>query len=297
MKIEVDDRNWEVIGVIEAESLAVRAQVDAVLDEIIDATSRLDWLLKHHQNAHTYGRFKFVIQLPDGERVDEPAFWQIAADAREYDVKIIAYINDIIAYGKNRVSGMWHDEEHPAGSFAINALVNRELPKTTFIRLYTDYLKTNDMEHEVHQDEFIRRIVGECGLANDDVLCLIAVRVSNYTGQDDQKFIEDYGSALYLALRKENKRSIFLAEVEQWSFEEAGKWRGEEIYLTRASLIASIVFAREPNEAEAWINHLVQRASQLGLKPNFDYRDSPWMNRIRENVKSQIDAFLANEPK
>jgi hypothetical protein len=303
MRVEIDKGNYTVVAIFQTHSFGTRDAMNGLLDEAIALSERLDWLLKHDENAYQFGYFQLRIEVENGTLINEKAFWELVADSKEYDKKVVQYIDGLIRYATKREMGLWHDDENPAGTFAMNALILRDLPRTTHVRLYADFLKTNDMSHETYQRDIIERIFSRTlPWENDDVLYLFAVRLTSASGQWGLLLLEDPKMAYFtVALKKAQKEKKFLKIIEDEEFDQQkvalAPSRGRRFSLLGVSAVAAAMFANEPDESENWINQIATRAEKSGYivdrnerhysAKNISKNIQDGLKRIEEHQKSK----------
>ena len=108
----------------------------------------------------------------------ETLFFRKAASYKELHSLILKYVDLLIKHSKEE-GLLWSHDETPAGTDAIESLVFTD---SKYIQKYIEFLRTNDMGHEVNQHYGIGYIIKNHGL-NEDTLRLIAVRLGECCGQ------------------------------------------------------------------------------------------------------------------
>ncbi|MBW3635171.1 MAG: hypothetical protein KY445_01740 [Armatimonadetes bacterium] len=121
---------------------------------------------------------------------EEIVFWR-AAMFHELDEVTLQYIDVILAYnlGSEKVGyqqELWHDEQHQAGCFAIEPLAFRDV---RFVSNYAQFLRGNDMDHEVFQEDVIDGLIEKWGWC-EETLELFAARCTFATGQGSHQIAE-----------------------------------------------------------------------------------------------------------
>ncbi len=108
----------------------------------------------------------------------ETLFFRRAASYKELRPLIAEYVDRIIQYAQSEKL-LWSHDELPAGTDAIESLVFID---KKYIDKYIEFLRINDMDHEVHQNYGIGYIIKKHGL-DEDTLRLVAMRLGECIGQ------------------------------------------------------------------------------------------------------------------
>ncbi len=112
----------------------------------------------------------------------ESLFFRKAASYKELHSMILNYVDGVIKYSiKNEL--LWSHDETPAGTDAIESLAFSD---SKYIQKYIEFLRINDMDHEVYQNYGIGRIIQIHGF-NKDTLHLLAVRLGEGCGQHGEE--------------------------------------------------------------------------------------------------------------
>lgn len=106
----------------------------------------------------------------------ERNFYGSALQQAEYQESILSYVRKIIEHNRNG-SILWSSEEEHAGTHAAMALA---LFDKRYISDYIDFLRTNDLDHEVYQSDDIRELIERWGWC-EETLSLAAAR--SFRGQ------------------------------------------------------------------------------------------------------------------
>ncbi|PJZ58530.1 hypothetical protein [Leptospira barantonii] len=106
----------------------------------------------------------------------ERNFYSQAVKQKEFQEPILNYVRKIIDHNRNG-SILWSSEEEHAGTRAVMALA---LFDKTYIKEYIDFLRTNDLDHEVYQSDDIQELIERWGWC-EETLSLAAAR--SFRGQ------------------------------------------------------------------------------------------------------------------
>ena len=131
--------------------------------------------------------------------LDEHVFFNAVAPIPGIAMELAKYLRQITKLRRHAsgISGVcygcWYDEETPAGELAARILVTCG---AEYIDHYIDFLRTNDLNVEVHQHAIIEEIIVRYGWC-PETLKLAGVRASDCCGQhgDEQIgiFFEEHG--------------------------------------------------------------------------------------------------------
>lgn len=126
--------------------------------------------------------------------LDEHSFFGTAVQIPGIASELAAYLRHVVRLRRylGGASGVcyqcWSDDETPFGEPAARALFLR---RAEYVDLYIDFLRTNDLEVEVNQNEHIREIVDRHGW-NPHTLKLAGVRASDCGGQCGHEQIKEF---------------------------------------------------------------------------------------------------------
>ncbi len=183
------------------------AIVSGEFQEFAEETEELQ---EEEQNEFDEEGMNYCHELPYIS--SETVFFRKAASHNELHPLILAYVDSLI---KQSLEGnrLWSGDETPAGTDAIEALAFSD---AKYIKKYIEFLKTNDMEHEVYQDYGIGYIIKTHGL-NEDTLRLIAVRLTECLGQHGGEnvsmLLEETEFGEYL--EEEENAELFLKHLQE----------------------------------------------------------------------------------
>lgn len=140
----------------------------------------------------------------------ETLFFRKAASYTELHSLILQYIDLLIKHSKEE-GLLWSHDETPAGTDAIESLAFID---SKYIQKYIEFLRINDMDHEVNQHYGIGLIIKNHGW-NEDTLHLIAVRLGECCGQHGDQNLELLLESTELAdyLKDERHSDIFLKHL------------------------------------------------------------------------------------
>ncbi|WP_246057410.1 hypothetical protein [Leptospira gomenensis] len=106
----------------------------------------------------------------------ERSFYSQAIRHAELHEPILNYVYKIIDQNR-KVAVLWSSEEEHAGAHAVVALA---LLDKKYIENYVDFLRTNDLDHEVYQSDDIQELIERWGWC-EEILSLAAAR--SFRGQ------------------------------------------------------------------------------------------------------------------
>lgn len=162
----------------------------------------------------------------------ETLFFRTAAEYKELHPLILKYVDHLIRHSRE-AKLLWSHDETPAGTDAIESLVFKDqkyLPK------YIEFLRTNDMDHEVYQDYGIGYIIKKYGW-NEDTVRLAAVRLGVCHGQHgDENINLLLESAKLDEFLKVDRHAVIFLKYLSDEFQTLLKERGynkstEEMYI------------------------------------------------------------------
>lgn len=126
--------------------------------------------------------------------LDEQTFFDVAVQIPGIASELAEYLRHVVRLRRyfGGASGVcyqcWSDDETPFGEPAARALLRR---RVEYINLYIDFLRTNDLNVEVHQHENIQEIVDRHGWS-PHTLKLAGVRASDCGGQHGHEQIKEF---------------------------------------------------------------------------------------------------------
>ncbi|EMM71760.1 tetratricopeptide repeat protein [Leptospira weilii] len=178
-----------------------RQKIETILKEIFD-------------NFITESEIKFIDwddSIKDDERErpfdSERIFYNEAVQYSEFHPLILKYVNKIIDHNL-QYSILWSCEEEHAGTHAIMALA---LSEKKYIGDYINFLRSNDLNHEVYQSDDINALVQKWGWC-EETLSLMAARCFRGQFGSDQ-FDEMMETGLSEFLDFPDKKDYFLLRL------------------------------------------------------------------------------------
>ncbi len=176
-------------------------------------------MIFHHDNRLEQIKFSIEITNKENEIIntfDEQSFFEKVAIYNSLSQLIIDYCQ--ITDDGEEGSRIWisneYDEGPPAGTYAILALVNLD---KKWISNYIEFLRTNDLDHEMEQMWDIKKIIDKYGWCNETCRLAIARNVSCCGQGGSQQFKEFLNNGLrdYLIL-KENKATFLKSLLQEF---------------------------------------------------------------------------------
>ena len=119
--------------------------------------------------------------------------------------KLLLFVKD--SYYKENDERFWRDSETPVGTTIAASLA---LLDKKYIQNYMEFLRTNDMDHEVDQYGYINDVINKYGFC-EETLALALTRAGSACGQHgseqfeeilNQGFLDDIGSDFDLFLNR-----------------------------------------------------------------------------------------------
>ncbi|HAS41047.1 MAG TPA: hypothetical protein DCS93_11225 [Microscillaceae bacterium] len=178
-------------------------------------------VIYHNNNRLESIKFDIIFddELGDSQIIEEKAFFEQAAKYDNLSSLILKYceVTDDGAEG-TRIWGMSeYDEGPPAGTYAILALVNQS---KNWISNYIDFLRTNDLDHEVEQIWDIQSIIEKYGWGKETCRLAIARNVSCCGQGGKEQFNNFLNNGLIDYLNSDEHRKEFLnlilQEFREW---------------------------------------------------------------------------------
>lgn len=257
----------------EPESLA------EALDAMIAATADLKALLESGED--TPSGFTFMFRDDSGTEWDEEEFFRRTAAYNELDEKTLRYVENINVYNASDdylegVDTVWHDEERQAGSFAMQSLA---MKNPAYVRQYADFLRHNDMGHEVEQFDFINTLLEKHGW-REETLYLAAVRFSQAAGQQ--------GYQQYKVMRERFRLMEYLEEQNLYPHFAAGLLMPE---ITANYERGNYLKGLTPDEQKQKLGEVMPQKIDdwFGEGSSADARE----NRLREYLYDALERHLA----
>ncbi|WP_298956318.1 hypothetical protein [uncultured Nonlabens sp.] len=200
------------------------------------ASVRHHHIVKYHNNTRLKS-FTFEIVFEDksgsSHTINEYNFFNKAAKHTDLSTLILKYcdITDDGAEGTRIWIMDEYDQGPPAGTYAILALVNQS---KKWIPPYIEFLRTNDLDHEVEQMWDIKSIIDKYGWIKETCRLAIARNIS-CCGQGGTEQFNDFlnnGLSGYLNIDKNRKGFLdfILQEFEEWDAVDFRLKEGSEKY-------------------------------------------------------------------
>lgn len=207
--------------------------VGKTLEELIQFTGDIKSFLKATQDSefsinfeHIYGKNddagNFIAYEYEGEDLPQNHDLYVAADkflfykkALEYGFhsKLEKFIKNIIKIAGKASTSVWENEEDPLG---LSAAAFLALSDSKYIALYTEFIMTNDMDHEVNQIGYNELIISKYGW-NKETLILMAKYVSS-GGQHGDEVLEihlEEDESFVEALKNSSQYNDFIKEMKK----------------------------------------------------------------------------------
>ncbi|MHA7058024.1 hypothetical protein ACWGOQ_0012440 [Aquimarina sp. M1] len=122
--------------------------------------------------------------------------------------KLLLFVKD--SYYKENNERFWRDSETPVGTTIATLLA---LSDIQYIQNYIDFLRTNDMDHEVDQYGDISNIINKYGICKE-TLSLALVRAGSACGQHGSEQFEELLDQGFLEYIQSNF-DLFLKKLDQ----------------------------------------------------------------------------------
>ena len=195
-------------------------------------------VISHNYNRLESFKFKVIFNNNDGSSqiFEEKSFFTKAAKFESLASLILEYCK--VTDNGEEGTRIWIIDEHaegrPAGTFAILALVDQN---KKWIPKYIEFLRTNDLDHEVEQMWDIKNIIEKYGWCIETYELAIARNISCCGQAGKEQFESLIKSGLNDSLNNKNNRELFinsiLKEFQEWkSFEFRLKDGSKDYYLS-----------------------------------------------------------------
>lgn len=166
--------------------------LENLLDSIISILEKARTELT--ENDFTINYLDYGFSLDDDSELDESYlgdFFEQAARFVSLHQKILHYTS--LTYDEKNDEHFWIDSEHQAGTEAIHPLA---ITDSKYILNYIDFLRSNDMDHEVCQYDDINSVIQSHGWC-EQTLQLSLARLFSCCGQHGrEQFSELFASGL-----------------------------------------------------------------------------------------------------
>ncbi len=217
-------------------------------------------VIHHHDNRLEH--IKFQIQFKNNNNtihnLDEESFFKEAATHESLSELILGYckVTDDGEEGTRIYISHEYDEGSPAGTYAILALVNQD---KKWISSYIDFLRTNDLDHEVEQMWHIRAVIDKYQWSEDTCRLAIARNISCCGQSGRQQFNDFIAEGLENYLEKEGNKKMFidniLKEFQEWDAVEFRLKDGSKKYyinyiVSRVKHFEKVLTEEEINKIE-----------------------------------------------
>ncbi|WP_299220241.1 hypothetical protein [uncultured Aquimarina sp.] len=186
-------------------------------------------VIYHNDNRLEQIKFQIKINEKDknGYSLEEEAFFNKVAEYDSLSPLILDYCQ--VTDDGEEGTRVWIPENdsyvsHSAGTYAILALVNQN---KKWIRYYIEFLRTNDLDHEVEQMWHIKEIIEKYNWCELTCRLAIARNVSCCGQSGSEQFDSLMTEGLEEYLKKEENQSMFFNSVVR----EFQEWKAVEFRL------------------------------------------------------------------
>ncbi len=228
--------------------------LEQILESMIASVKEIKVLYPDEQTGMSYHHdnrvesIKFFIEFSDEkgnvQKLEEKEFFENVAEHPVLAPKVLEYcrVTDDGEEGTRIWIADEFDEGPPAGTFAILGLVHQD---KKWIPDYIEFLRTNDLDHEVEQQWQIKGIIDKYGWCNETSRLAIARNVSCCGQGGTQQFKEFIDNGLGDYIKQQENRPAFLKDItrEFLDYESTDhgkkllndskeyymKWRSEEL--------------------------------------------------------------------
>ncbi len=183
-------------------------------NDFVNIISALNTTITNINAEKKIYKFSFIVELLNTEKQiissfdNEYSFFEAAVKHDNLSSKIMEYTK-VTAKGKYD-SRIWLDDETPAGTGAIMALVTKNIK---WIPSYIDFLRSSDLDHEVNQSGDISSIIKKYGWC-EETLTIVIARLLSCHGQHGKEDFEAYLEDGLLTYITENK-SLFIEKLKE----------------------------------------------------------------------------------
>ncbi|KAB1158312.1 hypothetical protein F7018_08995 [Tenacibaculum aiptasiae] len=200
-----------------------------ILETIITSIKEIKLLYPDEQtnitphNCNRLDSIKFEIKFIDNTNtsitLEEPSFFELAAKHESLTSLIIEYCKttDNGEDGNRLIIRNEYDQGPPAGTHAILSLVHQN---KKWIPYYIQFLRTNDLEHEIEQIWDIEAILKKYGWCVETHKLAIARNISCCGQAGKEQFDRFIENGLEKSLNNKRSRDIFLEsilnEFQEW---------------------------------------------------------------------------------
>ncbi|QXP58999.1 hypothetical protein [Olleya sp. HaHaR_3_96] len=178
-------------------------------------------MIRHNDNRLESIKFE-VISFDNTDvyqTLDEKALFQQIAKYNNLAPLLLDYckVTDDGEEGSRIMITHDYDEGPPAGTYAILALVDRN---KKWISNYIEFLRTNDLDHEVEQMWDIKSIIKKYGWCKETYQLAIARNISCCGQSGKEQFKSLIKEGLKASLDNKNNKTLFLdsilKEFQEW---------------------------------------------------------------------------------
>ncbi len=171
-------------------------------------------VIYHHNNR--LESLKFVIEFSDKkgniQNLGEKEFFKNVAKHDFLAPKVLDYCR--VTDDGEEGTRIWIADEYgegpPAGTYAILSLVHRD---KKWIPDYINFLRTNDLDHEVEQQWHIKEIIDKYGWCKETSCLAIARNISCCGQGGTQQFKEFLDNGLDRYIKLKENRPVFLKDI------------------------------------------------------------------------------------
>ena len=189
-------------------------------------------VIQHFNNRLDSIKFeiKFIDSTNTSKTLEESSFFELATKHESLASLILEYckITDDGEEGNRLMIRNEYHEGPPAGTYAILSLV---FQNKKWIPNYIDFLRTNDLEHEVEQMWNIESILKKYGWCLETYKLAIARNISCCGQAGKEQFDRFIENGLRESLSNKRNRNIFLENI----LNEFQEWKSFEFRLKDGS--------------------------------------------------------------
>lgn len=140
------------------------SSIRRVVEELVERSRDVPALLQSSSEQESW-HFEAVCRFPDGTLMTEKELWERASDFIELHGSALAYARNVSMPGKD-LNGrhVWHDDWHPAGSYAIAPLTFKS---TRYFDALIDLAAASDLDHADIYEPWIHLLLRHHGWQQD----------------------------------------------------------------------------------------------------------------------------------
>ncbi|WP_299442465.1 hypothetical protein [uncultured Aquimarina sp.] len=220
----------KIVGKDPVDSQLTEVDLKNALQTIITSVREIKKLYPDEQadvmyhNDNRLEQIKFQIKINEKDNnsysLEEESFFNKVAEYDSLSLLILDYCQ--VTDNGEEGTRVWIPENdsyvsHPVGTYAILALVNQD---KKWIPKYIEFLRTNDLDHEVEQMWHIKEIIEKYNWCEETCRLAIARNISCCGQEGRQQFRSLMTEGLEEYLKKEENRTVFfdnvLREFQEW---------------------------------------------------------------------------------